>query len=1114
MGKESNRKDLNLSEMADGLAAEESNDKESSSNADLHKMVNELHAHRVKLEIQNDEHRRALMELEESLSKYVDLYDSAPVGYFTLDEKSIILDVNLTGAGILREARNNLVNQSFSLYIADESQNLFYSYRKKLHETADRQTCNLKMLRRDNTNLYARLEGFGVLGSFGDPSHFKLAVIDIAQQDQAGESLSANVAYLSKMYRYEMITSEIIRSIHKSINLKEVLENAVDAMIKNIEDVDNVLISVVEGKEAVLKAYRGYPTWFIERVRRISDSEGVTWKTIMEGKPIYVENVDKETAIDPEDKKVGTKSYLAMPIRSEGKTIGVIRINSLKKSAFDSEELKLLDIVARQIEIAMNNALLAEELQKANEELERGVEQRTRELSKANEELQKEIAWSNWAAKALRDSEQRYRALYEENPSMCFTLDREGKILSANLYAAEKLGFLAHEFLGHSTFNTIYDDDKKKVQEKLEECFRNPGEILQWELRRVRKDGSMFWVRDSARAIQNTDGNSFVLVISDDITDRKKMEETIHRHMEILDLATDTIIIRDLDYAILYWNQGAEWTYGWTKEEAIGKSTLELLRTEFPRPLEEIKEELLREEYWEGEIVRTKRDGARIVLSSRWTLQWGTEKNPVGVLEISNDITERKHTEEILNQQKDMYEAMINAQSDVGECFIVIENSRILYANEYCEKISGYSKSEMTTMPSFLDIIAPEQRDLISNQLQKSLFGQKLSGRFELCILNKKGEQVILDIAVNTIKVRESTQLIVIGRDVTERKRVEKALQKSEERLRIALEGASLGNWDWNIKDGNLEWSEKCKTMFGLAPDTVMSYDIFLSAVHPDDRVRTERAVMDALEDVRDYAIDYRTLWPDGTIRWIHAKGLVIHDLHGKPDRMLGIAMDITERKRAEEEINTSLKEKETLLSEIHHRVKNNLQILSSLLNLQSRRIKDKDILQELNEYQNRIKSMALIHEKLYESGNLGGIDFLSYAKSLSKHLLHSHGANSSIKVKIKADKVLLGIDKSVPCGLIINEIVSNSLKHAFGGRKEGEIQVALYQNNNAKSRHKGLSYTLVISDDGIGFPKELDFRNTESLGLQLVCALTKQMDGDMKLDTSSGTEFRLTFSP
>ncbi len=218
------------------------------------------------------------------------------------------------------------------------------------------------------------------------------------------------------------------------------------------------------------------------------------------------------------------------------------------------------------------------------------------------------------------------------------------------------------------------------------------------------------------------------------------------------------------------------------------------------------------------------------------------------------------------------------------------------------------------------------------------------------------------------------------------------------------------------------------------------------------------------------------------------------------------VRQELAERKRAEEQVRASLKEKEMLLKEIHHRVKNNLQVISSLLYLQSENIEDAPALEMFQESRNRVRSMALVHKKLYRSGDLARVDFAEYIRDLAMHLFRSYGVSSNvIKLKINVYDVSVGIDTAVPCGLILNELISNSLKHAFPNSREGEIHIELRSDSDDE-------VTLIVGDNGIGFPKDLDFRNTTSLGLQLVNTLTNQIEGTVELDRSGGTEVIIRF--
>lgn len=216
---------------------------------------------------------------------------------------------------------------------------------------------------------------------------------------------------------------------------------------------------------------------------------------------------------------------------------------------------------------------------------------------------------------------------------------------------------------------------------------------------------------------------------------------------------------------------------------------------------------------------------------------------------------------------------------------------------------------------------------------------------------------------------------------------------------------------------------------------------------------------------------------------------------------------DITSRKQAEGQLKTSLKEKEVLLKEIHHRVKNNLQVVSSLLKLQSGYIKDEDALARFTDSYNRIRTMGLIHEKLYRSRELARIDGAEYICDLTRNLFHSYGSFSAhIKLKTEiADDISWDIDTAIPCGLIINELITNSFKYAFQGRQKGEVSIKIFWS-------KEKEITLLVSDDGVGLPPEFEIEEAESLGLQLVYNLTEQLGGNIEIDCSRGTSCKITF--
>lgn len=355
-------------------------------------------------------------------------------------------------------------------------------------------------------------------------------------------------------------------------------------------------------------------------------------------------------------------------------------------------------------------------------------------------------------------------------------------------------------------------------------------------------------------------------------------------------------------------------------------------------------------------------------------------------------------------------------------------------------------------------------------------------------------------------------------------KKVDTALRESEQMLAGIVESItdSTVMIDSQL---NIVWvNDVARRTFG--------HDIFgkkcYSACHGRDTACELCVVKQSFDDGNIHEFETKIILADGNNKFFWCTASVAaRDEDGRPKMVVEFLRDITERKQAEqtlriaydqaiiyakqlkeeiEERRRTEKEKEVLLREVHHRVKNNMQVISSLLKLQSRDIEDKRAVEMLNESQDRIKSMALVHEKLYESKDLANIDFDEYIEHLVQTLFRSYGVNrEKIRLKLNIERVMLKIDKAIPCGLIVNELVLNSLKHAFADGDTGEIEVSLVLINENETE-------LAVSDNGIGIPEELDFRSTASLGLKLVNILTDQIDGKLDLDRSKGTKFQIRF--
>lgn len=356
--------------------------------------------------------------------------------------------------------------------------------------------------------------------------------------------------------------------------------------------------------------------------------------------------------------------------------------------------------------------------------------------------------------------------------------------------------------------------------------------------------------------------------------------------------------------------------------------------------------------------------------------------------------------------------------------------------------------------------------------------------------------QLFLNLYPNTILDQGGFAIITNANTL---EAMESELQQTKEQLRAVLD-AMPGFVCWVSSAGKyLGVNQYMADTFNLLPDAFVGKELSFLQNSPDfaqfmtqflaDSTATGHHVIAA--QVNDSTRHY----------------LIAAQKYHQDSLAVSVGIDITARKLAEAQIQASLREKEVLLQEIHHRVKNNLQVISSLLDLQSQQIEDSVMLEVFRESQNRVKSMALVHEKLYQSKNFAKINFPEYTESLVNYLFKAYELHSgNVILELDIDEVALNIDTAIPCGLIINELVSNALKYAFPDNRSGKVTISLHSE---PYQH----FTLTIKDDGVGLPMDWDFQTVRSLGLQLVKVLTKQLKGTIEITRSPGSQFRVSFA-
>ncbi len=606
----------------------------------------------------------------------------------------------------------------------------------------------------------------------------------------------------------------------------------------------------------------------------------------------------------------------------------------------------------------------------------------------------------------------------------------------------------------------------------------------------------------------------FFAAIFSDITGRRRAEEALKKsegkYRWLFDSAGDAVVTIDPEDKITSWNKSAESIFGWAAKEVMGKSLRALIvpKDEVAGRDRIVSDALSGRNVGAFEATRLRKDGTRINMSITTSPIISADGKIVGLSGILRDITERKKAEMALRESEERWATTL---ASIGDAVIAADvGGRITFMNAVAEALTGWTLEEASKkpVPKVFNIINEHTRAAVADPVTKALReGSVVTLANHTVLIRKDKTEVPIDDSGAPIKDKDGRTIgaVLVFRDVTGRRRAEEELRRSEQRLARSQEMAHLGSWELDLVKNKLTWSDEVFRIFGLRPQEFdATYEAFLSAVHPEDRKAVDDAYSGSLRDGRDiYEIEHRVVRKGtGEIRYVHEKCEHIRDKSGRIIKSIGMVQDITEVRVAEEIIKKSLAEKDLLLKEIHHRVKNNLQLISSLLHLEAMSPRGAGTPEIFRESQNRIKSICLVHEILYSTKDFSAISADSYVRELVKRIADTYDT-SKISIKFDISETFFKINTAIPCGLILNELVTNAIKYAFPDRK-GTIRVCLCTNGDGNE--------LTVSDDGIGMPRDFDIGNTKSLGLKLVKSLTEQLEGKMEISCKKGTAFKITF--
>ncbi|GEM_PF-1786755 len=517
-----------------------------------------------------------------------------------------------------------------------------------------------------------------------------------------------------------------------------------------------------------------------------------------------------------------------------------------------------------------------------------------------------------------------------------------------------------------------------------------------------------------------------------------------------------------------------------------------------------------------SELRLVKKSGELTWCAMNVSLAYSAAYNSKYFIIAVEDVSKKKNTETTLYDYRQKF-SLLMENTNIG--FIEYDlNFNVKLWNPACEKIFGYSEKEIIN--SNAEKIIPEYARKKMIELFDDIVSKR-DGRHSVNENLTKNGKIINCEWFNTPLVDKNgvvTGVISIVIDVTDIRNMNETLRQNENKLKYATELAGLGVWEWDMVTDKKTFSKELLDIYGIEEKDVTESTNYFNFIHPEDfdiisdKFKNKLGKRVQSDDTIDKNIyffqepsDFRIVRPNGDIRYVKGDAFIQLNDEGFPYKVLGILLDVTDQKLKEKEIRTSLLEKEALIKEIHHRVKNNMQIISSLLELKKSKVTSEESISVINDSKNRIRSMALIHEKLYSSKNLANIDLSEYITDLSNLLLYHYDLNKAVKINLDLKNIQFDVNAMAPIGLLLNELLTNSLKHAFQKTKKGNIFIKLESDDMIK-------FELTYGDDGPGLPKDFNIDDGKTLGFQLIKSLINQLEGEYVIDCKKGFSIKISF--
>ncbi len=741
---------------------------------------------------------------------------------------------------------------------------------------------------------------------------------------------------------------------------------------------------------------------------------------------------------------------------------------------------------------------------------------------------------------------QNYLELITENMvDIVGQVDTKGVFLYVSPSIKKLLGYQTVQILGNSIFEFVHPEDLEMTLNCFNRCMET-GKPEKIRKRVKTSSGDYKWIETMGSPVYDDSNQINGAVIScrdigDQINIEDELKSALNYSRNLIEVSLDPMVTISENGEIMDVNSATEDSTGLSRKDLVGTDFSQYF-TNPEKAMKGYQKTLFYGSLKDYSLTLRHISGRTMDVSFNASVYRNRAGEVEGIFAAARNITKLKKANNALKLSERHFRSLIENALDV--IMVLNHQGDITYASPSVEKVFGYKVHEFLGFNIF-DFIHHKDSPRLNDALTDDIRSSGSNVDFEVRCQHENGQWLSCQmVAQNLIKDPAVRGIVLNIRDITPRKQAERARSDLEE-MYSTLITASPDGFIATDLEGKISYvSEKAAFMMGWSDGQKLVSETIFDILVPEEKELFDKNMELVMNNGALRNIEHKASKKDGATFVAEMNMALTQDSDGNPKGLIVTIRDVTYRKNMEKKIKSSLKEKEILLKEVHHRVKNNMQVISSLIGLQSEKVHDKKTREMFEDSKNRIRSMALIHEKLYGSEGMEKVDFSEYVKSLADSLEKSYSDKINVDIMVDVEDVLMDIDQAITCGLILNELISNSLKYAFPEQtvldnysqkiyeldkndqndlESSEIPLNKFSNSplimpfenpliSVAVCSRGEDVIMHVADNGVGLPDGLKFKETESLGLQIVCTLVSQLEGEINLKDTAGTKFVIKF--